>query len=858
MNQVLEKLNGNKYIGNILSFLLPLLLFGLILAQFGIYPFGSKSILINDLYSQYVQFYNRLYDVFFDGKSLFYSWEAGLGLNFTGVIAYYLSSPLSLFILFFERNHLPEAIVLITIVKIGLSGTTMYLFLNQFKVNDRMQLLIFSTLYALMTFSVAYSFNLMWLDGIYMLPLILIGVEFLIKRGRFSFFLINLAITFIANFYISYMVGIFTFFYFLVRYFSIHDKAPISLFVKRFFLFGMSTAIAAGLSAFLILPTYIALKTNAVESATPKPLPGIHMFDLYAKFFNSSFDSLVDGLPNIYVGLLPLLLFPLFFISQKIKLKEKVCFLLFTLLIYFSFQNSQLNFLWHGMDNPNWFPFRYSFLLSFLTIFLGFRVFLVLEKNVWPYVKGLYLFNVFFILLFTKLTPDVISNKVVFVNIVILTLYVILLYFKLHPLGHKGWIHVLIIIVVCFDVSYNSASIIRGLDSQFQYQSREAYKGSSDYQRMISWIQKKDPSFYRMDSRNSLTWNDSMQLQYKKMDSFNSLSNNDMNHFLNVLGYSTMESVFIAMNGGIITTDSLLGFKYIVSSNPIKKHGYEIKHRIGNLQLYENKNVLPLGFVLNNQKSIDFVEKFDNPFQKQNELFKGTSTKNAASNLFKPLESKYIQYENLSVVKEEDGQRLIKKDKTKSAFITFSFPVWKKQQLYSLFKLEGISNTNVYVNDHLMRKNYPTPHDNRVLDLGSFQNETALVKIEVLTDELKVFDFLFYALDINLFEDRINELKSQSLKIENFSDTGVKGNIKLNSESVLFMSIPYDEGWKATVDGKETETVKLGGFLGVELDEGNHRVELQYVPPGFRTGSIISICSLFLFLGLAFFNKGKS
>jgi uncharacterized membrane protein YfhO len=849
------KLAKNKYILLLLSFLLPFVLFGVVLAQFGIYPFGSKSILISDMYSQYIEFYNRLYDVFYNGKSLFYSWEAGMGLNFLAVIAYYLASPLSILIIFFPRNHLPEAMVLMTLIKIGLSGATMYFFLSRFSLSEKFSTLFFSTFYALMTFSIAYSFDIMWLDGIYMLPLILYGVELLIKDGKYTFLIACLAITFISNFYVAFMIGIFTFLYFLVRFFSLQRKTSFLLFLKKIGLFGTSTAIAAGLSAFLILPTYLVIKANHGDPAQPQILPKIHLFNYYLKFFNGTYDSLIDGLPNIYAGLLTLLLFPLFFVSKKIKLKEKVLFLLLFSFLVYSFQNSELYFIWHGGHNPNWFPYRFSFLLSFTVIYLAFRTFVVLDKTISPYLIVLYIFNILFVLFVWKYTPNGLSNKFVIINIVLLTIYFILMYCKLHISEYKKFIHILLILAVCLDTTLNSAKIIRSLDHQFQYKPRDMYNGPSDYINMINWLKKNDHSFYRINTDPPITWNDSMMLDYKKMDSFNSQSNNDLNRFLNELGYTTSDSVFVDMGKGIVSTDSLMGFKYIISNYPIDKFGYELIHHEGNYLLYKNNNVLSLGTVLNNQNHINFQEGLDNPFEKQNLLFMGATK--ASPKLFVPMEPTSIQYENLTVQTEADGQKFIKNDKTKNAFIKYSFPVSGKQQLYTLLKTDGISNSNVYVNDTLPGKGYPNVYSNRVLDLGAFQNETVTVKIEVLSDEFTLKNGLFYAMDMNLFEKKVDEYRKQSLTVKSFQDTNISGDIKLNENGVLFLSIPYDSGWSAVVDGKKGKIEKIGGFLGIDLEKGNHKIDLHYVPPGFHVGLIISLCSLLLFIVLILMNFRK-
>ncbi len=75
------------------SFLVPFVLLGSLLASFGIYPFGDLTLLVSDMNNQYIQYFSYLYDVYTQGNSLLYSWQAGMGLNFTGIFAYYLASP---------------------------------------------------------------------------------------------------------------------------------------------------------------------------------------------------------------------------------------------------------------------------------------------------------------------------------------------------------------------------------------------------------------------------------------------------------------------------------------------------------------------------------------------------------------------------------------------------------------------------------------------------------------------------------------------------------------------------------------------------------------------------------------------
>ncbi len=92
-----------------------------------------------------------------------------------------------------------------------------------------------------------------------------------------------------------------------------------------------------------------------------------------------------------------------------------------------------------------------------------------------------------------------------------------------------------------------------------------------------------------------------------------------------------------------------------------------------------------------------------------------------------------------------------------------------------------------------------------------------------------------------------DKLKEDTLQIKAFSPNNIKGEINLKTLKVLFLAIPYDKGWSATVDGKETIIEKVdAGLMGVLLEKGNHKVELRFEPPYVREGTYISIFSLLL------------
>ena len=115
---------GRTTEGMLAAFGLTAVIWTAALAVFGFYPFGGKSILITDLNQQYVEFHAALYDMVKSGSSLLFTWDTGLGMNFLGLLAYYLASPFTLLLFCFPRAMLTEAILFIISMKLAASALT--------------------------------------------------------------------------------------------------------------------------------------------------------------------------------------------------------------------------------------------------------------------------------------------------------------------------------------------------------------------------------------------------------------------------------------------------------------------------------------------------------------------------------------------------------------------------------------------------------------------------------------------------------------------------------------------------------------------------------------------------------------
>lgn len=96
------------------------------------------------------------------------------------------------------------------------------------------------------------------------------------------------------------------------------------------------------------------------------------------------------------------------------------------------------------------------------------------------------------------------------------------------------------------------------------------------------------------------------------------------------------------------------------------------------------------------------------------------------------------------------------------------------------------------------------------------------------------------------YERSIAKLKQTEFKVQELGEDYIKGNINNTKSGILQISTSYSSGWKAYVDGKETEVLNVNtGFIGVSLEEGEHEVYFKYSTPWIKTGTIISILGIF-------------
>jgi len=843
----------------LLAFLSPALI--LMLAYFlnGIYLFGPKTVLISDLNGQYIDFYSAYYEILHGRQSLLYSWQAGLGLNFLGLLAYYLASPFSFFIVLWPKQYLPEALLVIILLKVGAAGLTFAFFArNKFKVSG-LPLVFFAASYALMAYCVVYTFNLMWLDGVVFLPLVLHGTEQLLKKGRYLFLTGSLIITFLANYYISFMVGLFCLLYFLAGYFSGYSRFNLKLFGAKLAKFLFSALLAACCSAFLLWPTYLALKHSYGSLDLSIFRWGINfaLFDLLGKTQIGAYDTLrYAGLPNIYCGLLTLLLVPLYFLNNRIPVREKLIYLGLLAFLILSMNFTNLNFMWHAFDRPNGFPYRYSFVFSFLLLFLAVKSFCYLE-----HVNRANIFKVFaawllLIGLLQKLEYGFLSDKLLMSGLILLLIYSFLLSWRLQTTEgfRKKAVTALLACFLLLELTVNTGYLLRQMDKEFQYKTRQQYAGTlEEMQEIVNAIQAQDQSFYRMDRIGGRSFNDPLNLNYAGVAHFSSMSDPDLFMFLRQMGFLATSS-FKALNfaGSTPVTESLLAVKYVISGKD-KGLGYSEIINNGHWSGFQNNYALPLGFLVN-KAILEFDHtKDNNPFRLQDifvNLALGRTEETGFQTYFTRIPLQSTKLTNARIINADNGRETIEIiDKNQTAAIEFTVINPVAQQVYACFNTVN-NEIKLFLNDEQLTGYLPV-YNKRIIDLG-FHPAGQQLKIKLVFAEqgFAMPEKYFYGLTETKLAEALKPLHNavpQDIRADG-TTVNIRVNVQDGERNLLFTSIPYDPGWQAFVDGRSVPLLKIANvFIGLELTEGQHEVLLKFQPQGLLSGLVVSGIGLSLY-----------
>ena len=814
--------------GYIAAFFVPVVIMIIIFAQRGIFPFGEESFLRTDMYHQYAPFFSEFRHKLAEGGSLLYSWDIGLGVNFAALYAYYLASPLNWLLILCPGKYVIEFMTAAIVLRIGLAGLSFTCYLRKRSGVPDFGACFFGIFYALSGYMAAYSWNIMWLDCIVLFPLILLGLEQLVREKKGLLYCISLALSILSNYYISIMICMFMVIYFAVLMVLDWENFKDG-WGKCIGLFAGCSLLAGGLAAAVLLPEIFALQSTASgEMSFPQTVESyFSIVDMLARHIgNVQVEIGLEHWPNIYCGTAVLMLFLLYLVCRNISLREKAVYCSLLLFFLTSFSVNVLNFIWHGFHYPNSLPARQSFIYIALMLTVFFQAYRNLDRFSDRSILAAFLGAVSFVLLSQKFREgDEAYHFAVFYGaIFFLAVYAgLMVLYRRRGQGERGrkraaLAALLTLFTVCVEAAVNTTC------TSVTTTSRTAYTADNEAVETLAASLKGSADFYRIEKTDQRTKNDGAWMHFPSVSLFSSMAHADVTEFIKSLGCEGSTNAY-SITGSTPFVDCLLSVKYAFYPREQSMDRLEYVQDYQGTYLYANRYALPLGFMIPDIMKNEWHLNMANPADVQNSL----------CSLF----------DAPDVLQEEtglgNGPSLIytpEKAGEYSAFVS-------NKQVKSVSLKKGEEKDTF---DNINR--------GYLIEVGMVEaGETLAFQNEEGNEDLGI---RLYRYNEAGLEHVYRKLAESPLTLSVWEDDRLKGTVDAGMGGTLFTSIPYDKGWTVTVDGQERQPQELfGAFLGIELEPGSHVIECSYMPEGLKEGMMISLLCAAVLAAAVFISRRR-
>ncbi len=820
----------------LLSFVIPLGVMTGCMIAYEVGPFGNYSFVIIDGLHQYMPFYSVLYDKLKRGGSLFYTFRAGLGMNFLSLMSYYLSSPLNLIILFFKKSQLNSAVSILIALKISLSGLFAGIYFSSRADRQGPVVVAASVAYALNSYMIGYCWNVMWLDAIMVLPLVIYGIDKLVEEKKGWLYCLSLFYALFCNYYIGYMICIFSVLWFFIGHFKS---------VRHFFgsglHFAFSSLLAGGMAAVMLIPAYLGIRQTTSGMSVTMPAAGS-----IAKFIDIVNRQLepnrpisndnYDGNINLYLGIFILLIVVLYMLNKEIRLADKCTRILLMVLFYLSFCERLLNFIWHGFHDQFGIPNRFSFLFGFLL--------LTMFVDLWNHIDAVKSWHLALgsmacigLIFYTYLkSSNVLDVAIYGIDGMLILAYAFLLFLGILSRKKKDYYRLAFCAVAVVEMAVTT---VIGFSSVGQISVPKFFSGTEDMEKAVNALD--DKTFYRSELADTLMVDEATWYRINTVGIFGSTAHDSMVTLMDNLGFSTGCNEYL-YKGATPVTDLLFGVRYLFYHEAdILDTEFAYKDKFGQFEVYENQAPdLSIGHMTD--MSIDRWEwEGDYPFRVLNSLCeKGFGV----TDIFRPFAIHTPKTDGCSVRRTNDGEYYFEYEKESDRHMVFTIPI--RRNIKSFFiHYDGtqVDFTDIAIDGQTIVSG---DIDGYIIPIGDIREGSTIT----LTMSLKGEDMTGYVrlsaadMDWDAYRLLMRKAKEGSYQINEFTDSSLSGIVTAGKGQMLMLSIPYDKGWRVTVDDRKTSPRRIGdAMMGIPLDEGTHYVSLSYFPPGLKAGIVISLLS---------------
>lgn len=750
-----------------------------------VYPLGDNSFLTNDLKYQYIDFFAWFRRVLLGEANLRYSFSQGLGMNTWGLYSYYLASPFNLLCVLFPADKLTLFVFAITALKLGCIHISSAWYVQKRFDLSKPAAFLLSLSFTFCSWTISNLRNPLWIDCLILLPICAYGCYELIRKQRMIRLVIATALNVMFCWYTAYISILFLSIFVLVEFVDYVSAKGFSwkLMLNRALRFAVAMVLGLLLSAWTFLPTILAMSKGGPVLALG-PLLKTSLKSLIRGFLPCMWAN-NESTPQFYCGIIMMLLAVSLLVNRTVSIKTRIATLVVTITLVASSVLSPLEYIWCGMRVPNGFYSRTAFLLSFFALWAAGYALQKLNER--PTLRR----------------------------------------------AHRPAIIMPLLALTAIELFANAHVMWNQLYTGYSEEANSAYVATAT--NTITAIQGQDSaSFYRIDRTttraDSAALNEGLALGYNQLSSYSSANNPQAIALLNSLGYSSVGEFSTRYAEPILAVDALLGVKYAITEQaPV---GYTTMPELAGAakSVYKNPFALSLGIAASNDIQ-NCTLKGENPFEKQNDLYSeilGHEVK-----LYTKIETtntkddENLKQWNVTVPPGFLGYLYINKDATAGSYWPVALTI-----------------------DQRTIENEAWRFDNNIRQIAgasdsASQHTVSIGVAEGYTNMPQDNQPVFYALNLGVFEQIIDKLKTNEFVPTVFEDGKIEGEYTAEDDGNLLLSVPYDEGWTATINGAAAELTPAADkdLSCLSVQKGANKIVMSYRTPGAFAGLAVSLAT---------------
>lgn len=720
-------------------------------------------------------------------------------MNTWGLYSYYLASPFNLLCVLFPADKLTLFVFAIAALKLGCIHISSAWYVQKRFGLSKPAAFLLSASFTFCSWIVSNLRNPLWIDCLILLPVCAYGCYELIHKQRMARLVIATALNVTFCWYTAYISILFLCIFVLVEFVDYVAEQGFSwkLMLDRALRFTGAIVLGLLLSAWTFLPTILAMSKGGPVLALG-PLLKTSLKSLIRGFLPGMWVN-NDSTPQFYCGVIMILLAVSLLFNRAVSIKTRIATLVVTIILVASSVLSPLEYIWCGMRVPNGFYSRTAFLLNFFALWAAGYALQALKDH--PKLRR-------------------VSRPAVILPLLALTAI------ELFANAHIMWNQ----LYVGYSENNNSVYVATATST-------------------VKAIQDDDPTpFYRIDRTttraDSAALNEGLALGYDQLSSYSSANNPQAIALLNSLGYSSVGEFSTRYAEPILAVDALLGVKYtIVEQAPA---GYVAIPEPGDTAsaAYGNPYALNLGIAASKDIQNCTLEG-ENPFEMQNDLYCKILGHNVELyteiNVTKTADSQDAKQWSVTVPAGSIGYLYIKKDANAGSYWPVALTIDQRT-----------------INNEAWR------FDNNIRQIadasdGPSSHTVSLGVAEGYSDMPQSNEPVFYALNLEVFEQIIDELKTGEFVPAVFEDGNVEGEYTAENDCNLLLSVPYDDGWSVTINGAAAELTPAAdkGMSCLGVQKGTNKIVMTYKTPGALAGLAVSLATAAALIAAGLYTRHK-